>query len=296
MTTSSHASATPGPSVVRGGFRVVRRSFSRLGSHAFLLFYSAVVLAPILLILMNAFKSKTALFNDPLGLPIGANFSLHGFETAIAAGDVPLHFYNSLVVTLGTLGLALFTGSLAAYALGQLRFPGNRALALFLTIGIMIPIRLGTVRLLTLMVSLHLVNTLTSLIIVYTAQSLPIVVFVLTQFFSTVPRDLVDSARVDGASEYRVYRLVLPLVAPALATAAALTMIPVWNDLWWPLILAPGAANQTVTLWAQQFLGQYQNDWNATIAALTMAAVPVLLVYAVISRQLIRGLMSGAIK
>jgi raffinose/stachyose/melibiose transport system permease protein len=269
---------------------------SRVGSHAFLVFYSGIVLVPILLIVMNAFKSKSALFNDPLGLPIGDAFSLYGFNTVMASGDVPIHFYNSLVVTAGSLALALVAGSLAAYALGALPFRGSRALELFLIVGIMIPIRLGTVRILTMMVSLHLVNTLAALIIVYTAQSLPLVIFVLTQFFREIPHDMMDAARVDGASEYRVYRLVLPLVTPAMATAAALIMIPVWNDLWWPLILAPATSTQTVTLWAQQFLGQYQNDWNATITALTMTAVPVLLFYTLISRQLIRGLMSGSIK
>lgn len=284
------------PSPLRRLGRDFRRAASRVGSHAFLVLYSVIVLVPILLIVMNAFKSKVALFNDPLGLPIGDAFSLYGFDTVMATGNVPIHFYNSLVVTLGTLALVLVTGSLAAYVLGSLPFRGSRALALFLAIGIMIPIRLGTVSLLTLMVSLNLVNTLAALIIVYTAQSLPVAVFVLTQFFAEVPRDLTDAARVDGASEYRVYRLVLPLVTPAMATVAALTMIPVWNDLWWPLILAPRDATQTVTLWAQQFLGQYQSDWNATITALTMTAVPVLLVYAVISRQLIRGLTSGALK
>ena len=296
MTRIIAATGRPPSSPARRVGNRIRRLASRIGSHAFLLLYSVIVIVPIALIVMNAFKGKIALFNDPLGLPIGDAFSLQGFQTVFASGNVPIHFYNSLVVTIGTLVLVLVTGSMAAFALGSLHFRGSRVLALFLTIGIMIPIRLGTVRILTMMVSLGLVNTLAALIIVYTAQSLPVVVFVLTQFFAEVPKDLLDAARVDGASHYRVYRLVLPLVTPAMATAAALTMIPVWNDLWWPLILAPRDATQTVTLWAQQFLGQYQNDWNATISALTMAAVPVLIIYALLSRQLIRGLMSGAVK
>ncbi len=92
------------------------------------------------------------------------------------------------------------------------------------------------------------------------------------------------------------FRLVLPLVRPALATVAVFTLIPIWNDLWFPLILAPSEATRTVTLGAQLFLGQFQTDWNGVLAALTLAIVPVLILYVVFSRQLIRGITSGAVK
>ncbi len=111
-----------------------------------------------------------------------------------------------------------------------------------------------------------------------------------------VPRDLKDAARIDGASEYRIYTLVLPLIRPALGTVAVFNMIPIWNDLWFPLILAPAERTKTVILGAQVFLGQYVNDWNAVLASLTLAMVPVVVLYVVFSRQLIRGLTSGAVK
>jgi raffinose/stachyose/melibiose transport system permease protein len=101
---------------------------------------------------------------------------------------------------------------------------------------------------------------------------------------------------VDGASEYYVYRLALPLVAPAVATVAVFTMMPIWNDLWFPLILAPSDATKTVTLGTQQFLGQFVTDWNAVLSSLTLAMLPVLILYLVFSRQLTRGLTTGALK
>ena len=104
-------------------------------------------------------------------------------------------------------------------------------------------------------------------------------------------------ARIDGLSEYKIFfRLVFPLIRPALATVAVFTMIPVWNDLWFPLILAPGEATKTVTLGAQVFIGEFTVDWNAVLAALTLAIMPILILYIIFSRQLIRGITSGAVK
>jgi raffinose/stachyose/melibiose transport system permease protein len=146
------------------------------------------------------------------------------------------------------------------------------------------------------MVSLQLVNTLTALILVYIAQGLPLTIFILDQFMRQVPLDLKDAARIDGASEYRVFGLVLPLIRPAIGSIGIFTMIPIWNDLWFPLILAPGSQTATVTLGVQQFLGQFVSDWNAVLSSLTMAVIPVLLFYAVFSKQMIRSITAGSVK
>jgi raffinose/stachyose/melibiose transport system permease protein len=228
--------------------------------------------------------------------PLPGTFSLKGYETLITRANFDIYFRNSLVVTLAAMFLILFTGSMAAYALSEYQFRGNTLLAIYMAIGIMIPIRLGTVSILRLVVSLKLVNTLTALILVYTAMGLPLTIFILSQFMRQVPRELKDAARVDGASEYRIYWMILPLVRPAVATVAVFTMIPIWNDLWFPLILAPGEQVKTVTLGAQQFLGQFVTDWNSVLSSLTLSMVPILILYIIFSRQLIRGLTSGAIK
>ena len=147
-----------------------------------------------------------------------------------------------------------------------------------------------------MMVNLSLVNTLTGLILVYIAQALPLTVFILTQFMRQVPVELKDAARIDGASEYRIYWLIVPLIRPALGAIGIFTMIPIWNDLWFPLILAPSTKTATVTLGVQQFLGQFVSDWNAVLSSLTLAMVPVLIFYFIFSRQMIRSITAGAIK
>ncbi len=162
-----------------------------------------------------------------------------GYETVLKQGDFFLYFQNSLIVTVASLFFVLLFGAMAAFALSEYRFKGNTLMGLYLALGIMIPIRLGTVAILEMMVASGLVNTLTALILVYTAQGLPLAVFILSEFMKSVSDDLKNAGRIDGLSEYRIFfSLVLPLVRPAMATVAVFTMIPIWNDLWFPLILA----------------------------------------------------------
>ena len=265
--------------------------------HLALAGYTVIALFPVLLTILNSFKDKNSIFRTPLALPTTKSFSLIGYETVLKQGDFIGYFQNSLIVTIVTIFLVLLFGAMAAFALAEYRFRGNTLMGLYLAIGIMIPIRLGTVAILQGMVAAGLVNTLTALILVYTAQGLPLAIFILSEFMRTVSDDLKNAGRIDGLSEYAIFfRLVLPLVRPAMATVAVFTMIPIWNDLWFPLILAPGEATKTVTLGSQVFIGQFVTNWNAVLSALSLAIFPVLVLYVIFSRQLIRGITAGAVK
>jgi raffinose/stachyose/melibiose transport system permease protein len=268
-----------------------------VGAHAALLLYTAITLFPVVVIIINSFKSRAAIFRSPLSPPTPETFDLIGYTTVLNQGDFFLYFQNSVIVTVASLFFVLLFGAMAAFALSEYRFRGNTMMGLYLALGIMIPIRLGTVAILQLMVASGLVNTLTALILVYTAQGLPLAVFILSEFMKQVSDDLKNAGRIDGLSEYRIFfRLVLPLVRSSMATVAVFTMIPIWNDLWFPLILAPSEATKTMTLGAQLFIGQYVTNWNAVLAALSLAILPVLILYLIFSRQLIRGITSGAVK
>ncbi len=269
---------------------------ARLIPHLILTAYSLLAVFPILMILVNSVKTRKAIFGQPFQLPNADTFSLIGYETVFARSNFAQNFTNSLIVTGLSLLFILIIGSMAAFALSEYNFRGNALVALYLSIGIMIPIRLGTVSLLRLMVKLDLVNTLTGLILVYIAQGLPLTIFILTQFMRQVPKELKDAARIDGASEYHIYLMVLPLVRPALGAIGIFTMIPIWNDLWFPLVLAPSAEKATITLGVQQFLGQFVSDWNAVLASLSLAMVPILLLYLIFSQQMIRSITAGALK
>ncbi|HEY7643800.1 MAG TPA: carbohydrate ABC transporter permease [Hyphomicrobiales bacterium] len=274
-----------------------RYAYRTIAAHAVLIAYTIIALFPVFVILINSFKSRAAIFREPLSLPTSLTFSLVGYQTVWSQGNFLLYFQNSVVVTLASLFCVLLFGAMAAFALSEYRFRGNSLMALYLALGIMIPIRLGTVAILQLIVASGLVNTLLALILVYTAQGLPLSVFILSEFMRQVSDDLKNAGRIDGLSEYRIFfRIVLPVVRPAMATVAVFTMIPIWNDLWFPLILAPAENTKTLTLGSQVFIGQFLTNWNAVLASLSLAILPALVLYLIFSRQLIRGITSGAVK
>jgi len=274
-----------------------RNPVNTAAAHAVLLTYVVIALFPVFVILINSFKARKWIFREPLALPNAESFSLIGYQTVMEQGDFFLYFQNSFIVTVASLFFILLFGAMAAFALSEYRFRGNTLMGLYLALGIMIPIRIGTVAILEMMVATGLVNTLWALILVYTAQGLPLAIFILSEFMRQVSEDLKNAGRIDGLSEYTIFfRLVLPLVRPAMATVAVFNMIPIWNDLWFPLILAPAEATKTLTLGSQVFIGQFVTDWNAVLSALSMAILPVMILYVIFSRQLIRGITSGAVK
>jgi raffinose/stachyose/melibiose transport system permease protein len=259
--------------------------------------YSLLVLCPIVLVIVNSFKTRRAIFDDPVALPTAATWSVVGYTKVVTNASVVGMCFNSAIVTGTSLVLILLFGAMAAWALTEYRFRGNRWLALFFAFGIMVPIRLGSVSILQTMVALELVNTLTALVLVYVAQGLPLAILILGEFIQQVPGELKDAARCDGIGEFAIFfQVILPLIRPAVATVAVFTMVPIWNDLWFPLILAPSEATQTITLGVQQFIGQFATDWNAVLAALSLAVLPIVVLYALSSRQLIRGITAGAVK
>jgi raffinose/stachyose/melibiose transport system permease protein len=275
----------------------MRKPASALVVHGILILYTALALFPILLVIMNSFKARKAIFGAPLAFPTPSTFSLIGYNNVFGDSKIISYYVNSITVTGGTIFFTLLFGAMAAWALTEYKFRWNTLLAIFFSIGIMVPIRLGSVSIIQLIVQMNLINTLTALILVYTAQNLPLAIFILSEFVAQIPKDLREAGRCDGLSEYNIFFfIVLPLIRPAMATVAVFTMIPVWNDLWFPLLLAPTGGKQTITLGIQQFLGQYITDWNSVLAALSTAIIPVLILYVIFSRQLIRGLTSGAVK
>lgn len=270
-----------------------RMLLDRLIVHGLLIFFVLLALGPICVVILNSFKTTPAIFGGPFDLPTAATFSVDGYIRVFTRGNFLLNYRNSLIVTVSTIVLTVVLSALAAYGLTEYRLKITPVIAALFVVGIMLPIRLGTVPLLKIMITWGLVDTLTALILVYTAMSIPIAVTLMMAYFRTVPTEIKEAARMDGAGEFRTFRIVLPVVKPGLAAVATLTMLPVWNDLWFPLILAPGKANQTVTLGVQQFVGQFLSDYPALLAALTLGVVPLVALYVIFSRQFIRGLSQG---
>ena len=273
----------------------ISRDRMHLGSHIVLIFWTFLVLFPLWTMIVNSFKFKFDIYTDPFGLPKKWNFE--SYVSVITDGDFFLYFRNSLFVTLGSIFLVLLFGAMASYALVNWKHKASRFLYLFFIAGMMLPIKIGSIRLLQLIKGLGLLNTLWGLFPVYTAMGLPIAVFVLTEFIRQIPAELTEAAVIDGATRNKVFTIIiLPLLRPALATVAIYNLIPFWNDLWFPLIFINQDAHKTLLLGVTRLFGQYMTDWSRILAVLTLSAIPVLVLYLTMSKNFIRGLTAGAVK
>ena len=273
----------------------ISRDRMHLGSHIVLIFWTFLVLFPLWTMVVNSFKFKFDIYTDPFGLPKKWNFE--SYASVITDGDFFLYFRNSLFVTLGSIFLVLLFGAMASYALVNWKHKASRFLYLFFIAGMMLPIKIGSIRLLQLIKGLGLLNTLWGLFPVYTAMGLPIAVFVLTEFIRQIPTELTEAAVIDGAKRSKVFTIIiLPLLRPALATVAIYNLIPFWNDLWFPLIFINNDAHKTLLLGVTRLFGQYMTDWSRILAVLTLSAIPVLVLYLTMSKNFIRGLTAGAVK
>jgi len=207
-----------------------------IASHIVLCLWLIIVLFPLYVLITGSFKDKDSIYTNPFGLPEVWNFS--NYVEVFARGDFIMYFQNSLVVVLLSLFLLLVFGSMASYALAKWRGRISSVLFFFFIAGMMMPIRIASIRLIAIIRALGLVDTIWALIPIYVAMGLPIAVFILTEFIRQIPDELSEAALIDGCSRFNILRrIVVPLLKPALATVAIYNLVPFWNDLWFPLIL-----------------------------------------------------------
>lgn len=274
---------------------MARRSPWTLLVHAVLIANALLVLVPVLLMGLSAFKSTREIFLNPFGLP--AVWSLENFRKVWIEARFGDYFQNSVIVTAVSAAILVSFGAMASYALGRFRFRGNDALYVYFLSGLLLPVRLAIIPLFILMRNLNLLDNLWSLILIYAASGLPSAIFILTGFFRTLPADLDSAARIDGASEWTIFtRVMLPLVRPALVIVTIYNVIPIWNDFFFPLVFIKSDRLKTLPLGMTTFFGQYYTDYAALFAGLTLAALPVIILYVVLSQHFIRGLTAGAVK
>jgi raffinose/stachyose/melibiose transport system permease protein len=245
--------------------------------------------------LVCSFKDRFSIYQNPFGLPEKWNFMNYG--AVLTDGDFLVYFKNSFIAVILSMTLLLAAGSLAAYALVNWRGKVSRALHFFFIAGMMLPIRIASIRILELIRFLGLIDTVWSLIPVYTAMGIPVAVFILSGFIRQIPYELTEAGIIDGAGHFGVFtRIITPLLRPALATTAIYNLVPFWNDLWFPLIFITSDRAKTLLLGVTRLFGQYQTDWSKVLAVLTLSAIPVIFLYLLMSKQFIRGLTAGAVK
>jgi len=263
--------------------------------HIIMIIWSLIAMAPVWLLLINTLKPKKEIYTNPFGLP--REWTLDNYRYIISDNNFFSYFRNSFIVVVVSLAVILLLGSLCAYALAHWRTRTSRGVYFFIIVGMMLPIKIATIRLLEIMKTLGLLNTLWSLFPVYIAMGLPVAVFILTEFIRGLPGELYEAGFMDGAGRFMIYRkIVLPLIRPALATVAIYNLVPIWNDLWFPLIFINVENQKTVLLAVTRLQGQYTTDWPKLLTILSLSALPVILLYLTMSKQFVKGLTAGAVK
>ena len=263
--------------------------------HILMVIWSFISIFPLWFLVINTFKVKKEIYLNFFGLP--QKWTLENYESLLGSRDFFVYFRNSFLVVVVSLSMILFVGSLCAYALAHWRTKTSRGVYYFFVIGMMLPIKIATIRLLQIMKALNTLNTLFCLFPVYIAMGLPTAVFILTEFIHGLPRELYEAGYMDGASRFRIwYRIVLPLTRPALATVAIYNLVPIWNDLWFPLIFITKESSKTVLLAVTRLQGQYTTDWPTLLTVLTLSSLPVIALYLAMSQSFIKGLTAGAVK
>jgi raffinose/stachyose/melibiose transport system permease protein len=252
-----------------------------------------IVMIPLYWIVVTSFKDQSAYFaQNPLALPSAptiANYKL------VIQSDFPRYFLNSVIVTAGTILPAVAISFMAAYAV--VRGAGSRFLAgvngLFL-MGLAIPLQATIIPVYLLIIRMHLYDSLLAIILPSIAFSIPLSVLVLTNFIRDVPKELFESMRVDGASEWGMLRgLALPLTRPALVTVSIYNGLGVWNGFLLPLILTQSPDKRTLPLALWTFQGQYSVNVPAVLASVVLTTLPIVILYALGRRQLLSGLTAG---
>lgn len=266
----------------------------RIAAYILLVALAASVVLPFLWMISTALKTTSEISQSPFSLPATPNFGV--FVDAWLQGDFTRLYLNSLGITvLSVSGLLAFC-SAAGYALAHYEFRGKEALFLYFLAGMMIPPQVIMVPSFKLMATLGLINTYGAVILTYFAW-VPFAIFFFRAYFSGIPKELAEAARVEGVSEWNIFiHIMLPLAKPAMATVGIVYFIWIFNDFMWPLIYLNDQSLRTVTLGMMAFQGSHAALMNLKVAALIIATGPPLIIFLVFRRQIQNGLIEGALK
>jgi ABC-type glycerol-3-phosphate transport system permease component len=250
---------------------------------------------PVLFMLQASFRTQLDWANAKIGLP--TTFSLDAFARAWVQASIGTYFVNSLIVTVGAVLLSVALAATAGYAFSTLRWRGRTFTYFFILSWMAIPPLLLMVPIYVEMSDLGLINTYWSVILLYSALNLPFNMYLMTAFFRAVPIELVEAARVDGASVHTVFRRVmLPLSVPALATLVIFNALYVWNEFVFALLLLHDDSVRTLTVGVNQLVGKFFFDYPALLAGMLITSLPMVAVYLVFQKYLVRAISAGALK
>jgi raffinose/stachyose/melibiose transport system permease protein len=265
------------------------------GATVLLWLYAAFAVVPLLLMVASSLRTNADLIADPLGVPWP--LSLDSYREAWTTGNFATYFGNSLLVTVGAVVLSTAVSTMAAYALARSTARVFRFLESVFLSGLMLPVHLAILPIFYLFDGMGLIDSRLGLVLMYAASGVPFSIFVLTTFFRQLPVELEEAAHLDGASDWQTFwRVMVPLVRPALATVAVFRFVPIWNDFLFPLVLLRDDRKYTLPVGLTAFTGENATNFSAVFAGLVITTVPLIVLFLLATRQIVAGLTAGMAK
>lgn len=275
-----------------------RKATQRLNhgfSYLVLIVVAVGTIYPVLWMIFGSLKSNEAFYSNIWGFP--RNPAWQNYVIAWTQGELGMKFVNSIIATLGTLAIVLPFTSLAAYAFAKLRFPGSNLLFYFFLLSLMIPQGVTAIPIFSVIIKLGLQNTRLSLILVFSAQALGFGIFLLRAFFMGLPREIEESALLDGCTPIGAFlHVILPLAKPGLATQVVFSGMAAWNEYFMSSILVRSTDKMTLPLGLVNFVGQHLTYYPQLFSMLAIITIPVVILYILGQKQFISGLTAGALK
>lgn len=259
-----------------------------------LLLFAFVILYPLFWMLISSFKSYDEIYNNVWSLPSVWHFE--NYATAWSKG-ISSYFLNSLFVTAATILLVVLIGSMAAFTLARYQSRWVNYALIFTIGGLMMNPQVALIPLFEMLTWMDLINTRWALILTYVAYRLPLTIILLRAFFLTVPKELEESAILDGCSEFGIYtRIYLPLSIPILITTVVLTAYFAWNEFLFATVFIDSDALKTIPSGLMGFRDALRTDWGVLLSGMVIASVPMILLLIILQKYLVRGLSEGSVK
>jgi raffinose/stachyose/melibiose transport system permease protein len=258
--------------------------------------YAVIQVFPIFWLLLFSFKTNEEIFaGNVLGFPHVWRFS--NYVTALTSGNVAVYFFNSVIITVVTIVISSVLLSTAAYAIVRMHWKLHNLFLTYILLGLMVPIHATLLPLFIILKQAHLYNTYLALIIPYVVFALPMGIFIMTGFINNIPKEIEESACIDGCGIYRIFgHIVLPLLTPAVSTVAIFTFLSAWNELMFANTFISSEKLKTLTVGIMSLSGQHSTEWGPIGAGLVIATVPTLIIYVLLSDQVQKSLIVGAVK
>lgn len=263
--------------------------------YVFLSLLAVIYLLPLLWVVYVSLKDDKTLFVSPWALP--ERPMIENYTFAWTAGKLGTATLNSALVCGVTLILCLLIGSMAAFAIGRMRWKLSGVMMTYFLTGMMIPVHCILIPVFTRFSKMHLTNSQLGLILPYLTLSLPITIFIMTGFFQSLPNELFESACIDGCSIYRSFtRIALPLSKTGLFVTGLMTFVANWNELLLAMVFISDDSKKTLPVSLSKFVGPYNTNYSQMFAAIVIAIIPTIVVYCMFSNQIVEGLTAGAVK